>query len=158
MQNEEKRMKPEFLSKAEKKKLIEKLKENFGIENLPYLLIKLGKEKIYSYSGSLSREEIAKITREINVEKIGIYMAREEEDGIRLSFDFPFLVKGQISKNVLDINEKQVEDWLKGKNLSSEEKIAGFVVLKHKQDFFGCGKVSGGIINNFVPKERRIKD
>jgi len=150
-------MKIDFLSKGEKKDFLEKLEEQFGIESLPFLLFKLGRERIYGYSGSLSKEELSILSREINIEKIGIYLATEEKEGIRLSFDFPSLLKEQINKNIVEIDEKQAEEWLRGKDLMIENKIRGFVILKYKNDFLGCGKASQGRITNFVPKERRIK-
>ena len=34
----------------------------------------------------------------------------------------------------------------------------GFVILKYKTDFVGCGKVKEGKILNFLSKIRRVKD
>mgnify|MGYP001564790858 FL=1 len=76
----------EFVSKQEKEKLIEQLKEQFGINELLFLLLKSGKEKIRGFSGSLSNQEIMELARNVNIETIGIYLCKEERDGIRLSF------------------------------------------------------------------------
>ena len=49
-----------FIKSSEKNRIIEELNEQFGITNIPYLLIESGKEKIRAFSGSLSKEEIIK--------------------------------------------------------------------------------------------------
>ena len=143
----------------EKEKLIKELKEQFGINELPFLLLKSGKDKIRSFSGNLSTNEINELARNSNIETIGIYLLSEEKDGIRLSFSSTNInsIKQQISKNIIELDEKQKNEWLKGRDIFLDNNFHGFVVLKHNDDFIGCGKLSNGRIANFVPKERRIK-
>lgn len=150
-------MNVKFLSSSEKKKFIQQLNEQYGITNLPYLLFYTGKEKIRAYSGSLTKEEILKIGENVNIEIIGIYLATIEKDGIRLSFDTPNLLKEQINKNIVEINKKQAEEWLRGYDIEINEEGSRFVILKHNSDFLGCGKLSNNRIANFVPKERRVR-
>ena len=147
-------MKIEFVKSSDKKKILEKLEQDFGIEKLNFLLIKSGKDKIRGFTGSLSKDEILALSRNANIEVIGLYLFKEE-NGMRLSFDAPFLLKAK--KNIVEISGEQAENWLKGMNIEIEIDKEGFVVLKNKQDFLGCGKASQGRIANFVPKERRIK-
>ncbi|MBM3233992.1 hypothetical protein FJZ19_02765 [Candidatus Pacearchaeota archaeon] len=148
-----------FIERSEKDKIIEKLNEQFGITELPYLLIMIGKEKIRAYSGSLSKAEIMELGRSVNVELIGIYLAKFEKDGIRLSHDGISLLKERITKNILEVNEKQASNWLKGNDIFIEDKnLFGYFVLKHRNELIGCGKLSQGRIVNFVPKERRVKN
>lgn len=149
----------EFISKQEKEKLIEQLKEQFGIRKTDFLLLKSGKEKIRGFSGNLSSQEIAELARNVNIETIGIYLCTDEKDGIRLSFSSTNInsIKEQISKNIIELDEKQKDEWLKGRDIFLENKFHGFVVLKYKNDFLGCGKLANGRIANFVPKERRIR-
>ena len=47
-------MKP--LTSSDKKKILEQLNNQFGITELPYLLIQFGQEKIRVYSGILSKD------------------------------------------------------------------------------------------------------
>ena len=149
----------EIFNSKEKEKLIKELKEQFGINELPFLLLKSGKDKIRSFSGNLSTNEINELARNSNIETIGIYLLSEEKDGIRLSFSSTNInsIKQQISKNIIELDEKQKNEWLKGRDIFLDNNFHGFVVLKHNDDFIGCGKLSNGRIANFVPKERRIK-
>jgi len=63
-----------LLKRAEKEKILAKLREQFGIEELNYLLIKQGKERIRAFSGSLSREELEKLGESVNIETLGTYL------------------------------------------------------------------------------------
>ena len=144
-----------ILNTSEKKKFLEQLKEQFGIEEMPYLLIESGKEKIRGFSGNLSRDELSFLSREINVETIGCYLFKIEKQGLRLSFDAPLLLNPK--ENIIEISDEEAISWLKGKNLEYSGDKKGFVVIKNKDYFLGCGKASEGRITNFVPKERRLR-
>lgn len=139
----------------EKKKILSQLNEQFGIMKLPYLLLRFGKEKIRLYSGSLSSEELNFLDKNLRIENIGLYFAKQEKDGIRLTLDGVSFFRNQISKNILEIDDKQALDWFKGYDLLIETD-RGFKILKN-QELIGCGKSTGEKITNFVPKERRVK-
>ena len=139
-----------------KKKILEQLNEQFGITKLPYLLLRFGKEKIRAYSGNLSVEELNKLDSQLRIENMGLYFIKEQIDGIRLTFDGVQLFKDQITKNILELDDKQAEEWLKGQDLDIQSDNT-FKILKNNNEFIGCGKSTGERITNFVPKERRIK-
>ncbi|MFA5258798.1 MAG: hypothetical protein WC979_06280 [Candidatus Pacearchaeota archaeon] len=147
-------MKP--LTSTDKKKIIEQLNNQFGITKLPYLLIQFGQEKIRAYSGILSKEELCYLDREIRIENIGLYFAKYESDEIRLTLDGIQLLKNQITKNILELNDSQANEWFKGIDLEIKADY-GWKVLKHDNELIGCGKSTGEKITNFMPKERRIK-
>lgn len=157
-----------ILKKTEKKKIVEVLEENFGISDLPFLFLQTGKKnkkKIRAFSGSLSREEIQRLARTARVESVGFYLATRIGNETRLSHDSVSLLRNQINKNIITINKKQADEWLKGKDIEIKETQTkniknkkGFVVLRYKDDFIGTGKLSQNRITNFVPKERRIKN
>ncbi len=46
----------------------------------------------------------------------------------------------------------------KSEKLGALTKPKGFVVIKFKNDFLGCGKASAEKITNFIPKNRRLKE
>lgn len=148
-----------LLTSKEREKLLEKLKEQFGISNLPFILLRFGKEKVRGFSGSLSRE-LLNLDKELRIESCGLYLFNEYEDEIRLSLDSAHILKEQITKNILELNEKQAQDWFCGRDIELEKQEKSkntFVVLKFKNDFVGCGKKINSIVKNFMPKERRIK-
>jgi NOL1/NOP2/fmu family ribosome biogenesis protein len=140
-----------------KKRILEKLKEQYGIEKLPYLLLQFGKEKITIFSGSLSSEELRALDRNIRIETAGLYAIKEQKEELRLTLDGTQILKNQITKNVLEINDKQAEEWFRRNDLYIKTNSA-FKILKNKEDFIGSGKSTGDRITNFIPKERRIKD
>ncbi len=144
-----------FIKSTEKRRIVENLNEQFGIEELPYLLIESGKEKIRAFSGSLSKDEIAKISEIANLETIGLYILKKESD-FRLSLDACLMLSNQITKNIIEIDEKQFNEWIRGLDLQLE-KPQGTYVIKFGEDFIGCGRSNGKTIFNYVPKDRRLK-
>jgi len=148
-------MKP--IKSSEKKKIIKQLNEQYGITELPYLLLQFGKEKIRIYSGNLSKEELITLDKKLKIENIGLYAMKTEREQIRLTLDGIQILKNQITKNILKVNDKQTQEWFRGKELEIESDN-NFKILKNQQDFIGCGKSTGERIINFLPKERRIKD
>lgn len=154
-----------ILSSSGKKKILEKLEEQYGISSLPHLLIQFGREKVRAYSGSLSKEELNVLDKNLRVESCGLYLLHNYGDEIRLSLDGIHILKEQISKNIIELDNSQEELWFHGKDIELEkdkakETTEGFKILKHKDDFIGCGKLTSEskIIKNFMPKERRIKN
>lgn len=153
-----------FIFKTEKKE-IEKQLEYYGITKLPYLLVSTGKEKIRAYSGDLSTDEIVELNKEIGIELIGIYFMHNFKGETRLSVDAIHLLKDKITKNILELDEKQAREWFRGQDiaLSKEEKEKlnkeplGFKVIKYKGDLIGTAKLTSDRIVNYLPKERRNK-
>lgn len=149
-----------IIYKSEKNKIIEKL-SYYGIENVPYLLIRFGSEKIRGYSGGLSIDEIGKLDQQVGIELMGLYLFHEYDKEIRLSIEAIHALNRQIIKNILELNDEQAEKWFEGKDIPIIEEWKneqrGFKILKHGKDFIGCGKLTEDRIANYMPKERRIK-
>jgi len=163
-------MKIELLDKTKKKRIIAQI-EKFGIKKIPQLLIRTGTERIRAYSGSLSNEEIVSLWSFLPFEGIGLYVAKEITDrhartAVRLSVDALHLWKNQISENIFILTKEQEAQWFLGKNieLNEEQKKlwenrSDYVAVKSsdENDFIGMGKINGGLIYNYLPKERRRK-
>lgn len=147
-----------ILNKAEKQEILRKLNEQFGITNLPGVLIKIGMEKIFLFQGSLNEQEIKALEEAVPIERAGIYFAKIQEDQIRLSIEGTQLLKDQINKNIFEIDDEQVEQWIKGNELNIATGKKGFLIMKYKDDFLGAGKASQEKITNFLPKYRRLKN
>jgi NOL1/NOP2/fmu family ribosome biogenesis protein len=145
-----------ILNSGEKKKIIEDLNEKFGITELPWLLVMAGRGKVRAFSGSMTRDEIAKLSYDIRIELPGLYILREENDGYRISHDGLFIFKNLATKNIVDVSDKQADEWLRGENIEidSEDK---WVLLGNKGELIGCGKVKDKKVINYVPRERRVK-
>jgi len=155
-------MKVELLDNAKKKKIIEKLNYEYGIEKLPYLLIRSGKDKIRIYSGNFSKEELNELGKGLNVELLGISFLRPDQETYRISFDTINIpqIKNQITKNIIEIPDNQITEWFKGNSLENTKKIdlnSKFVVIKNNNDLLGVAKGNQDTIFNYVPKERRVR-
>ena len=153
----------DFLSSTEKKELLSKL-EKYGIEKIPFLLVKSGQEKIRAFSGNLSVDEIREISRSVYVEGIGLYFAKIDGEDIRLTVDSLHLLKDQIKHNTLKLTDEQLEKYLKGQDIEANQKQLEqinnrkiYFILKHDQDILGMTKIVTKQIRNYLPKERRRK-
>ncbi len=146
-----------FFNEQEKEKIIKQLKQQFGIKEIPFRLARIGKERLLLFSGDISDREVLNIDRVAHIEGIGLYFAKEQIDGIRLSIEGSQLLKEQITKNIFELNEKQAEQWMMGQELEVKTDKRGFFIMKFNDDFLGTGKVSENRITNFVPKQRRLK-
>ena len=157
-------MKPRFIFKTEKREILELL-GHFGITELPYLLVASGKEKIRGYSGILSTDELIEIDEAVGIELIGAYFFHYYENNLRLAPDAIHLLKDKITKNIIEIDEKQAKEWFKGQDIlltkEEQEKLKDesktFKVIKFQGDLIGSGKLTEGRIVNYMPKERRLK-
>ena len=144
-----------ILSSSEKKKIINKLNEQFGISDIPFRMLQFGKEKIRVFSGNLPSEKIMAIEKNLRVENAGLYIVRIVKDGIRLTIDGTHFFKNNITKGILRIEDTQTEIWMKGEDLdiNTDKRYA---ILKNNNDFLGCGKSTGEKIINTIPRERRV--
>lgn len=158
-------MKIDILDKTKKRKFTEKV-EYLGIEKIHGLLIRTGTERVRTFSGSLSVDEIIRLYSEMRIEGIGLYLGKEQGDEVRLSLDALHMLKNQITKNVIEISELQEKEWFLGHDihLSEEQKqeykeFVGFVAVKAGIDFIGTGKIYSdkSAVSNFLPKERRVR-
>jgi NOL1/NOP2/fmu family ribosome biogenesis protein len=147
-------MRIQFLSPGEKKKLFADVEEQFGIQKVPGILLQAGREKIRLFTGSLTREQIQELSHIVRIEIVGLYAFKFEQD-YRLSFDSLFLFENQITKSVVELDDAEMRQWMKGNDLQKSVRN-GVIVLKYKDLFLGCGKSNGTVIFNYVPKNRRV--
>jgi len=149
-----------IFNKKQKQEIEEKLKDQFGIKEIPGEIIMKGKEKLFLFSGSFTYKEIKKLEKLVIIERIGIYFAKIDEPTgkVRLSIEGVQILKDQIKKNIFEIPEELVELWMKGQELNIKTGKKGFLIMKYKNNFLGSGKASEEKIGNFIPKVRRLKE
>ena len=149
-----------ILNKNEKEEIIERLNKQFGIEKVEGIILKRGTERLFLYNGNLSAKQIEKLEKAVTIERVGVYFAKliPGENKIRLSIEGTQLLKNQIKKNIFELKDEQVEQWMKGQELNIRVEQQGFLVIKYKENFLGCGKASAEKISNFIPKSRRLKE
>jgi NOL1/NOP2/fmu family ribosome biogenesis protein len=143
-----------ILNSREKKELNEKVEAQWGAsfdKSLVFLMS--NKEKVYIANPEISNIDFSKI----KIDNVGLYICSIARDDIRLSIEGSQIIGCNAKKNVLKITDDEVRDWLRGLDLARRDTgFSGYVIIKHKDDFLGCGKVSEKGIFNFVPKTRRI--
>ena len=144
-----------FINSPQKKKIVEKLNDQFGITSIPHLLLQTGKEKIRAFSGHMSKDELMELTRLARVEIIGLYVLREEHD-MRLSLDGALLYKDQITKNKFELTKEQMEAWMRGEELLIKHQ-PGTYIMTYQGKILGCGRSTGDKIANYIPKDRRVR-
>lgn len=142
----------------ELKNFIEKLNEQFGITKIPGKVIMRGKERVFLFTGDFTEKELRELEKATFVERAGTYIAKIEERGIRLSIEGSEIFKDQITKNIVELNEEEMNTWMMGHEVLKKSETTGFVIIKYENDMLGTGKASVEKITNFIPKSRRLKD
>ncbi len=137
------------MNDVNEKKVLELLKKQFGIDDFDFKIRFSGKNKIYVYK-ECNNEDLG-----IELYHFGLYFGRLEKDGLRLSLDGSQLIAKKAKKGVLEISDKEAQKWMKGENITRKG-IFGYVIIKWGNYILGCGKGNGKVINNFLPKDRRI--
>jgi NOL1/NOP2/fmu family ribosome biogenesis protein len=124
------------------------LKKQFGVDRVDLKFKEMGKGRIYAYKcdGDLKLKIVSQ----------GIYFGTLERDGLRLSIEGSFIVGRVAKKNVIEISREDAEKWMRGESIETDFSGKGYVILKYRSYFLGCGKLVGKRIINFVPKKRRI--
>ena len=148
-------MKPlKILSIKEKKEIGKKLNIQFGIEKIPGLIVRRGEERLFLLS-NIKPKEVQEIEKAVFIERAGIYFAKVVRDKIRLSIEGTHILKDQIKKNIYELDKEQIIEYMMGNELPIKTGKKDFLVIKHGNDFFGCGKASEEKIGNYIPKTRR---
>lgn len=146
-----------ILSSDKKKEIVEKLKENYGIQEIEGLILIRGKERLFLFSGEIGEKGIKRIEESIIVERVGVYFAKIVNDEIKLSIEGTQILKDQIKKNIFELDDRQTEEWMTGSELPIKTGKKGFLIMKNKDNLLGSGKASQEKIGNFIPKSRRLK-
>ena len=142
-----------ILNKKQTKEILSIIKKQFGADfKSDYAFLKNEKGKIY-----LINKDISKISlNNLRINSLGLYFAEIRNNEIRLSIEGSQLIGPEANKNIAEINEKQAKEWMQGNDLEIKGNYEGFLLIKHNNDFLGCGKYREGKVFNFVGKGRRI--
>ncbi|MBS3151583.1 hypothetical protein J4443_04345 [Candidatus Woesearchaeota archaeon] len=141
------------ISSRDKKNLFELLKNQFGFSGkLDYNFFINDYKKIFILNSGLQID-----FSKIRVNSLGLYFANLKNE-LRLTIEGSQIIGPNSKKNILEIDESRLQDWIHGNDIGTEKKFDGFVLIKNKSDFYGTGKYKDGKILNFIPKERRLKN
>ena len=145
-------MKP--LDKKETKRIIDELNDYYGIKELKldYIFMKNNQDKIFI----ISKDFKSLNTKELRLNGLGLYFLNVSK-GLRLSIEGSQIIGIHAKKNVHEINDENLKEWLQGYDLDCDE-LKGYQLIKNKNDFYGVGFASNNKIRNFIPRERRIRN
>lgn len=139
--------------KSEKKKFFNELYNQFGIKikKIGFPII-FKRKRIFLVSNDLNQINLSRL----RIEKIGLYIASIDKFGLRLTIEGTQIFGPFAQKNIIEISEKEVKDWFNGFDLENK-KGENYVIVKHKNDYLGCGKISGERLLNYLPKKRVVR-
>ena len=143
-----------FLNRKETKEILKLIEEQWGAKlKLDYTFARNNKHRVFIINKDISKIDFSKL----RINSIGMYFC-DLENEIRLSIEGSQIIGPKAAKNIAEINESQVKQWLKGEDLEIEGKsnYSGFVIIKRNTDFLGTGKYKSGKVLNYVSKSRRI--
>jgi len=128
------------------------LEERFSIDRSvfePYYLFEKGDIWITS-------KEAGKLNLK-NYSRKGIRLIRVFKDGFKLTTAGIQLFGKYAKRNIVEIKEEQLEDYIKGKDIFVGEQNCenGQVIVKFGNDFIGSGLYVNGKLKNQIPKGRR---
>lgn len=130
------------------------LEEQFGFSGkLDYAFIQNMQGNLYAVVRDVSLIDWQKLP----VRMMGNYFA-EQKKGIRLSIEGSQIVGPRATKQIIDLSKEETMRWLKGHDLPTDSELQGLVLVKHGNDFMGCGTVKEKSLLNFVPKIRRLPE
>lgn len=107
-----------ILNQIERKQIEDKLKEQFGIKEIPGKIVMRGAERLFFFTGEIDEIEIRKIEEVAPIEKIGVYFAKIINDDIKLTIEGTQILKEQINKGIFEINDERAEEWMMGRELN----------------------------------------
>jgi len=117
------------------------------------------KQRLYIFTKDLASVNIEKL----RIDSMGLYFGTFYEDMLRLTIEGTQLLGKECTNNIIEVNKTEMQQWMQGEKLLLNEleqkpqKIPeGFVILRHGNDYLGCGKMGGDTILNYVPKTRYI--
>jgi len=146
------KMELHILNSKEKKNLSKLIKKQFDCDfKFNYEVFMNTKNKIF-----ILNKDVAKIDMdELRINSLGLYFGLLTRNELRLSIEGSQIIGLLAKNNVLELDYDDTIKWMKGEDFSVDTKLTGFVIIKNKDDFLGCGRIVNKKLLNYVPKERR---
>lgn len=108
----------------------------------------------------IANKELFQIPLEkLRINSVGLYFGRVDIGKLRLSVEAAGLIGPKATKNVVELKDEQLWDFLRGFDVELKENVPEtkeYVLVKHKNDFLGIAKLDGNTLKNAMPKSRKI--
>lgn len=147
-----------ILNSKEQKEVWALVEAQWGIKRKPDgVLLKNNKNKIF-----LINRDIEKVFDEgLRIDSAGLYILEQPNPNeVRLSVEGTQLFGPHVTKNIVDLGDGEVREWLKGRHVETKITTKDFQIVRHRRgtmdDYMGCGKLNGKELRNYMPKTRRI--
>lgn len=143
-----------ILNSKEIKQILKLIENQWNAKlKLDHAFLKNNKNRVFIVNKDISKIDLSKL----RINSIGMYFCETRNNEIRLSIEGSQLVGPKSSKNIIEIDEEQTKQWLKGEDLEiKENNHSGFLIIKHNNYFLGTGRFKNNKILNYVSKSRRI--
>jgi NOL1/NOP2/fmu family ribosome biogenesis protein len=140
------------LNSKEKKVLFKLINSQWGCDfSSDEIFYRSRKDKVYLLSDFDSE-----LVNTVKIDRLGVYFGTFMNAGFRLSIEGSQIIGPVAKKNVLELDDIQFSNWFAGEDLDIEGNN-GIHIIKNKNDFFGCGIIKNGNLNNYITKSRRIR-
>jgi NOL1/NOP2/fmu family ribosome biogenesis protein len=130
---------------------------------LDYAFLMNSKNRIYFINRQVIDAHHSINLDSLRIDSIGLYFGELRDNELRLSMEATQLIGPYATKNVVEISDGLKQLWIRGFDIEVKEREiincdpSSFVLVKNKNDFWGCGRLSSGKIINMTPKTRVIK-
>ncbi|HLC73801.1 MAG TPA: hypothetical protein VJH20_04165 [Candidatus Nanoarchaeia archaeon] len=144
------------LNSKEKENVLKLIKKQFSIEelHLDYIFFSNEDHKIFIINKDISKINLSNL----RINNIGLYFGKIEDDGFRLSIEGSQIIGSLALNNITEIDDIDTKKWFLGEDIVTKvDNVPGYVILRNKNDFLGCGKIKNNKIINYIDKGRRIR-
>ncbi len=143
-----------ILKRGEVEKIENYIEEVYGarISLKNYVVLKTGKkERIWI----VNREVLELPIEKLRINSLGLYFGRWDNGKIRLSIEGAMLIKPE--RNFVKI--KDWKDFVRGFDIKVKCNCENdqYVIVKYKEDTLGIAKYRDGVLENVLPKGRKLK-
>jgi len=141
----------QFLNAKDKKKILELLEVQFGINKFHDFHIIQDIDNLFIFTGDISTMSLDKL----KVSQIGMRIGKLNEGKLLLTVQGAQFFGPHANKNIIELSKEDARHYLKGEDIKTDKQDRIYLI-KSQDDFVGCSKVRNQIIRNNVEKARRI--
>jgi NOL1/NOP2/fmu family ribosome biogenesis protein len=147
------------LNRKEATRFLEQISKEYGCDAEAlmindYTFFMSEANKIFIIKNSIKEVNL----NNLRINSLGLYFCEINHGQIRLSMEGSLMIGKIATKNILEVDGVMAREWLKGYDLEIDQKFDGFIIIKHGDDYMGCGRYKEGRILNYVSKPRRVKE
>lgn len=154
----------EVLNSKAVKAIAESIRQQWNIEEKPAYGFLQKENDIFLVTQAVDRVNL----EQLNINSLGIYFGELRHEQLRLSIEGSQMLGPKAKKNVIALDDGQLLQWLRGDDIPLTDMMTvkrsdndgsdanAYLIIKHNNDFFGCGRIKEGKLLNFVPKSRRM--